>query len=74
MGPAEGDAADVGKDVVGDDQGDRKEEPDHALEYVVHDKMGLDNDEVQGHVGPCELSELELVVSLLQRGDEENEA
>lgn len=74
MGAPKGDAADVGEDVVGDDQGSRQEEPDHAFEDAVHDEVCLDIDEVESHVGPGELGELEAIVPLLQRTDEENEA
>jgi len=73
-GAAEGDAADVCPDIVCDDQGDGQEEPDHALEDVVHDEVGLHNDEVERHVRPGELGELELVVAFLEGGDEEDEA
>ena len=43
---AESDAADVGEDIVRDDEGCWEKEPNHALEYIVHDEMGLDNDQV----------------------------
>ena len=36
--------------------------------------MRLYHNQVERHVGPCELCELELVVSLLERADEEDEA
>jgi hypothetical protein len=36
--------------------------------------MRLHDDQVQCHVGPCELGELESVVTLLQRSNEENKA
>ena len=36
--------------------------------------MGLDNNQVESHVGPGELLELELVVALFQRDDEEDKA
>ncbi|KAJ8126312.1 hypothetical protein O1611_g7326 [Lasiodiplodia mahajangana] len=49
LGAAEGDAADVGEDVVADDERCGQEEPDHALKDVVHDEVGLDDDEVEGH-------------------------
>jgi hypothetical protein len=71
---AEGDATDVCEDVVGDDKTDWQEKPDHALENVVHDKVRLHDDQVESHVGPGELSELELVVALLERTDEEHKA
>ena len=71
---AESDTADVREDIVGDDQADGQEEPDHALEDVVHDEVRLHNDQVKSHVGPGELSELELVVALLERANEEHEA
>jgi hypothetical protein len=70
----EGDTTDVCEDVVGDDKTDWQEEPNHALENVVHDKVRLHNDQVESHVGPGELSELELVVALLERTNEEHEA
>lgn len=74
LGAAKGDAADVGEDVVADDERGGQEEPDHALEDVVHDEVGLDDDEVEGHVGPGEVGELELEVACLEVGDEEDEA
>lgn len=74
LGAAKGDAADVRPDVVGDDEGGREEEPDHALEDVVHDEVRLDNDEIECHVSPGKVRKLELVVSSLERGDEEDEA
>jgi len=36
--------ADVGPDVVCDDEAGWEEEPDHAFENVVHDKVGLNHD------------------------------
>lgn len=74
MSATESDATDVGEDVVGDDKGDGKEEPNHAFEDVVHYKVCLDVDQVQGHMRPCKLGELEPVMPLLERTDEENEA
>lgn len=68
------DAADVGKDVVGDDEGGWQEEPNHAFEDVVHDEMGLEDNQVECHVCPGELGELKAVVTLLKRADEEYEA
>lgn len=73
LGAAESDATDVGKDVIGDDQRCRQEEPDHALKDVVHDKVGLADDQIESHVGPSKLGELELVMTLLQGHDEEDE-
>lgn len=73
-GSAKGDAAEVGPDVVGNDHGNGQDEPDEALEDVVNDEMRLSNNQEKGHVGPGELRELELVVALLQGGDEEDEA
>lgn len=71
---AEGDTTDVCEDVIGDDKRSGKEEPNHAFENVVHDEVGLNDDKIECHVCPCELSELELVVSLFERHDEEDEA
>ena len=73
LGAAEGDAADVGEDVVGDDEADGEEEPDHAFEDVVHDEVGLNHDQVEGHVCPAELGELEAIVAFLQGANEEDE-
>jgi hypothetical protein len=74
LGATESDAADVGEDVVGNDKRDGKEEPDHAFENVVDDELRLDNDKVQGQMSPCELGELELVVALFERCDEQDKA
>ena len=63
--PAERDPTYVRENIVRDDQTDRQEEPDHALEDVVHDEMSLHDDEIQGHMCPCELSELEAVIAFL---------
>lgn len=71
---AEGDAADIGEYVVGDDEGGGQEEPYHAFKYVVHDEVGLYNDQVEGHVGPGELGKLEAVVTFLEGADKENES
>ena len=68
------DTADVREDIVRDDQADRQEEPDHALEDVVHDEVRLHDNQVESHVSPSELSELKLVVTLLKRANEEHEA
>ena len=70
---AKGNSANVGKYIVRDHQGGRQEEPDHTFQDVVHNKVRLDDDQIERHMGPCELSELEAVVALLQRPDEENE-
>ena len=70
----ESDTADVREDIVGDDQADWQEEPDHALKDVVHDEVRLHDDQVESHVSPSELSELELVVTLLEGTNEEDEA
>ena len=72
--PPKRNPADIREDIVRDDQHDRQEEPDHALEDVVHDEVGLYDDEVQGHVRPGELRELEAVVAVFERGYEEDEA
>lgn len=71
---SKGDSADVCEDVVDNDQTDREEEPDHTLEDVVHDEVSLNNDQVESHVGPSKLRELELVVALLERCHKEDEA
>lgn len=70
----ESNTAEIGEDVVADDQRNGQEKPDHSFEDVVHDEVGLHHDQVEGHVCPCELGKLESVVAGLERGDEENEA
>ena len=66
LGAPEGDATDVCEDVIGNDETDRKEEPDHAFEDVVHDKVRLDDYQIESHMRPAELGELEAVVAFLQ--------
>jgi hypothetical protein len=65
LSAAKCDAADVGKNIIGNDEGGRQKEPNHALENIVHDKVSLHNDEVQRHVCPCKVGKLEFVVSSL---------
>lgn len=65
---------DVGKNVVGNDESRRQEEPNHSFKDVVHDEMGLYHNKVQGHVSPSEVGELEFIVAGLERGDEEDES
>ena len=72
--PTKRDPADIGEDIIGNNQAHRQEEPDHAFEDVVHDEVGLDDDEVKRHMSPGELGELEAVVALLEGADEEDEA
>ena len=43
---AKGNAADVGKYVVANDQGYREEEPYHPLKHIVHNEMGLDHNKI----------------------------
>jgi hypothetical protein len=74
LSAAECNTANVCEDVVGDDQADWQEEPDHALKDVVHDEVRLHNNEIESHVSPGELGELELVVAFLERANEEDEA
>lgn len=38
--------ADVCEDIIADDQGSWKEEPDHALEDIVHDEMSLNDNQI----------------------------
>lgn len=44
--PSKANTANVGEDIIGDDQRSGKEEPDHALENVVHDKVSLNNNQI----------------------------
>lgn len=72
LSASEHNTADVSEDVIGDDKSGGQEEPNHALEYVVHDEVGLNDNEVQSHVCPGKVGELELVVASLERGDKED--
>jgi hypothetical protein len=42
---AEGDATNVGKYIVCNDHGHGQKEPDHALENVIYDEVGLTDDQ-----------------------------
>lgn len=66
--------AKIGEYIVGDDHGNGQDEPDESLKDIVDDEMGLSHNQEQSHVSPGKLGELEPVVTLLQREDEENEA
>lgn len=72
LGTTKGNATDVSEDIVGDNQGCWEEEPDHPLENVVHYEMGLYDDQVESHVCPGELGELEAVVAFLERANKED--
>lgn len=74
LSTAEGNTTDVSENVIGDDERCGEEEPNHALEDVVHDEVGLDNDQVQRHVSPGKVLELQLVGVLAQGADEDHEA
>ena len=73
LSAAESNTADVCEDIIGDDEGDWQKEPDHALEDIVNDKMGLQHNKEKGEMGPGELGELEAVVSFLEEADKEYE-
>jgi hypothetical protein len=64
--PAKSDAAQVCEDVVSNNHGHGQEKPDEAFKNVVDDKVSLPNDEEESHVSPGELTELKLVMTLLQ--------
>ena len=64
--PAKRDPADVCENIVRDYEADGQEEPDHAFEDVVHDEVSLHHNEIERHVCPCELGELEAVVAFLE--------
>lgn len=68
-----GKTADVGKNIVRDHQGCRQEEPNHTLQDVIHDKVRLHDDQIERHMCPGPLGELEAVVALLERCDEKDE-
>lgn len=74
LGAPKGNTADVGPDVVCNHQRSREEEPNHTLKDVVHDEMSLHNNQVQCHMRPGKVGKLELVVSSLERHDEEDKA
>lgn len=74
LGAAKGDSTNVGKDVIGDDQRSGQEEPKHALEHIVHDEVRLHHNQVESHVRPSKVGELELEVPGTEVGDEEDEA
>jgi hypothetical protein len=65
LGSAKGNTTQIGEYVIGDDESGGKEEPDHALEDVVDDEVGLNHNEVKGHMGPSELGELMSVMAFL---------
>lgn len=73
LSATESNTADVGEDIVRNHQGRGQEEPNHAFQDVVHDKVRLHDDQVERHVRPGPLGELEAVVALLQGCDEEDE-
>ena len=67
-------AADIGKDIIGYHERGGKDEPDHALENVVHYEMSLDDDQIQSHVRPGELGKLEAIMAFRERANKEDEA
>ena len=67
-------SANVGKDVVGDDQRGRQEEPEHAFKHVVDDEVCLEDDEEEGNVRPGKLCKLKLELARLERSHEEDES
>ena len=73
LGTTEGNATDVGENVISNDQGCWEEKPDHSLENVIHDEMGLYDNEVEGHMRPGKLGKLEAVMTFLQRANKEHE-
>lgn len=73
LGPAKRDAADIGEDIVRDHKRCGQEEPNHAFEHIVHDEVRLDYDQIESHMSPGKLGELEPIVPLLQRANEEDE-
>lgn len=74
LSAAKGDAADVGENIVGDDQGGRQEEPDQAFQNVVHDEVGFDHNNKERHVRPSKLGELELELPAFEGAHKEDEA
>jgi hypothetical protein len=51
-------AANICKDIICNDETDRKKEPNQPLENRVDDEMSLENDEKKSHMRPTELREL----------------
>jgi hypothetical protein len=72
--PSKGDTAKVCKYVVRYHHRHRQDEPYEALEDIVNHKVGLSDDQEESHMRPCKLGELELIMALLQRIYEEDEA
>jgi hypothetical protein len=65
--------ADIGHDVVANDERSGHEEPHEALENVVDDEVTADDDEEQGDVNPAEEGELLsqiLLVQIAHKSDE----
>jgi hypothetical protein len=72
--PSKGNSAKVCKYVIRYHHRYRQDEPYEALEDIVNDKVGLSDDQEESHMRPGKLGELELVMALLQRIYEEDEA
>ena len=68
--PAHCDSADVGHDVVEDDERSWEEEPYDPLKHVVDHEGGPDDGHYDRHPAPRELSELILVKPALEGEDE----
>lgn len=63
---AKGDTAKIGEDIVSNDQCRGHKEPENSWEDVANNKVALNNYQQQRHMRNAELSELELVVVLLE--------
>lgn len=70
--PTKRDSTEIGENVVDNDQRSRKHQPDDSVEDVLDDKVRLEHNEKQSHVGSTQGSKLEPVETLLQSPDEEN--
>jgi hypothetical protein len=74
LGSSKRDAADIGKNIVDDDEAGGQQEPNHALKDIVDNEMGLDDNEIQCNMCPSKLCELEPIVTFLKGSNEENKA
>jgi hypothetical protein len=72
--PSPNHAANIGKDIVCDDETNRKKEPNESLENGVDNKVGLENDKEEGHVRPAELGELICIRPRCQRHHEKHKS
>mmetsp|Transcript_10025 Transcript_10025/g.21920 ORF Transcript_10025/g.21920 Transcript_10025/m.21920 type:complete len:343 (+) Transcript_10025:816-1844(+) len=66
---SQGHAAGVGHDIIDNDQTDGQDEPNQAVENIVHDILQLPHGQTQDHNGPTQLIDLKANMTGLQRGN-----